>query len=68
MSHKIRIASVLIVILLIIVTAIFLIKKQKVSSNKDNSGTVNDAASHICVGAPNMLWSDYCFSDRNELA
>ncbi|SPD73393.1 hypothetical protein PITCH_A1830001 [uncultured Desulfobacterium sp.] len=26
------------------------------------------AASHICVGAPNMLWSDYCFSDRNELA
>ncbi|SPD74681.1 conserved membrane hypothetical protein [uncultured Desulfobacterium sp.] len=28
----------------------------------------NFAASHICVGAPNMLWSDYCFSDRNELA
>ncbi|SPD75186.1 hypothetical protein PITCH_A480001 [uncultured Desulfobacterium sp.] len=27
-----------------------------------------NAASHICVGAPNMLWSDYCFSDRNELA
>ncbi|SPD73176.1 hypothetical protein PITCH_A1710025 [uncultured Desulfobacterium sp.] len=29
---------------------------------------LNNAASHICVGAPNMLWSDYCFSDRNELA
>ncbi|SPD75286.1 hypothetical protein PITCH_A510021 [uncultured Desulfobacterium sp.] len=29
---------------------------------------ISNAASHICVGAPNMLWSDYCFSDRNELA
>ncbi|SPD75265.1 hypothetical protein PITCH_A500008 [uncultured Desulfobacterium sp.] len=30
--------------------------------------SIKEAASHICVGAPHMLWSDYCFSDRNELA